>query len=88
MNAIICAAVRDPSTGTVITGFRHFDHHIRYKIEYNGLKFKDFTEEGFVDMYGEYHNREDALKIVLDNGQHFLKERNGCSSRLYSEGIY
>lgn len=90
MNAIICAAIRDPKSGKVIKGFRHFDCHMRHKIEYLKLKYEDFTEEGFIDKYGEYKTREEALKIVKMSGQYLILEGlgNPDSTELYSEGLY
>ena len=78
--------------GTLLVGARHWDNVMRqqYKLITRGEKFEHHNkwEEGFINQFGEFRNREEALKIVLESGQPFDKERNGCTMRLYSEGLY
>lgn len=87
MNAIICAAIRNPTTGQVIKGHRHFDSHMQHKLSYNKLDFLDFTEQGFIDMYGNYVSRTDALVIVRENSQ-YINEREVVGNELFSEALY
>jgi len=60
--------------------------NIRGGSDFKHLKGTDF-EEGFIDQFGDFLTREEAMQIVKENGQPFNKERNGCNKDLYSEGI-
>ena len=91
---IVCAAcIKD---GFIAVGPRHFDPTMREIIQYYGFaknipanELWHNWEQGFIDQWGRYYNREEAMKIVLENGQRFDKERNGGSGEdLYSEGLY
>lgn len=87
-NAIICAAIRNPITGTVIKGHRHFDEIMAHSAQHSGEDPIKFQEQGFIDMYGDFVDQKEALKIVKENGQFFDHERNVSSDERYSEGIY
>lgn len=90
---IVCAAMCFPD-GTVIASARHWDRVVRGLIDtVSFLKEKEdltnsLIEQGFIDTRGNFHNRADALDIVLTNGQPFDAERNGSKDKLYSEGLY
>ena len=88
---IVCAANRFGET--IIVGARHWDHRMRQQAEMmGGIKFLRSIgqeEQGFIDQFGDWHTREDAMRIVHRNGQRFDEERNGGScSALFSEGLY
>ena len=85
---IVCAAVR--SDTTIICGARHFDEIMGKQVEYIHLRSpsKIKWEQGFIDQFGKFHNRQDAMKIVLESGQPFDLIRNNCDKDLYSEGLY
>lgn len=87
-NAIICAANRNPKTNQIIKGFRHFDWHMRHKFDHYNVNGSEFTEQGFIDMYGNFVIRKNALKIVQENGQYFNSKENQSSTELFSEGLY
>lgn len=88
-NAIVCAAIRNSKTGDVVKGHRHGDSHMQHAIKVKNWCPQSFDEQGFIDMYGNYQSREDALKIVKENGQLWDEERNGSPSEwLFSEGLY
>ena len=87
MNAIICAAIRNPNTGQVIKGHRHFDCHMQHKLAFYNLNSFDFTEQGFIDMYGNYVSRTDALVITKENGQR-INEHEVVGNELFSEALY
>lgn len=88
---IVCAAIR---TGNhIITGARHFDEIMHQNV----FMYRSVTrsegfipwEQGFIDQFGNFHNRVDALQIVKENGQPFNAGHNrGSSNELYSEEIY
>lgn len=46
------------------------------------------SEQGFINQFGEFRTREEALKIALENGQPFDAKRNGSTNQLFSEGLY
>lgn len=87
---IVCAAIK--SGHTIITGARHFDTIMQPHVSIH----KDYTDEicikweqGFIDQFGNFYNRKDALQIVKESGQPFNAERNsGSGNELYSEGLY
>ena len=89
---IVCAAsiIEHNGKEILLVGARHFDSQMRNQIENLGLKNGDYKrkEQGFIDQFGYFHNRKEALKIVLENGQPFDPKRNGSNEELFSEGIY
>lgn len=89
---IVCAANRHKVFKTdILLGVRHWD-----KLMYNQVKSNrswnvfpsSSYEQGFINQFGEFRTREEAYKIVQENGQPFNTERNGCDKELYSEGLY
>ncbi len=77
----------------ILCGARHFDSVMRTQIDAMGgskalRKLHGSEDQGFIDQFGTYLSREDALAIVLANGQRFNPERNGSTDELYSEGLY
>jgi hypothetical protein len=93
---VVCASVRFGDL--ILSGARHFDSVMRTQLKvigsgdsHAGLKLARTLgkkEQGFVDQYGNFINRTDALFIVLKNGQKFDPERNGSETELFSEGLY
>ena len=89
---IVCAACLH--TGALIIGVRHWCPimHMTAKkmgITKNSELLSKFSYvEGFIDQYGVFVDRVEAMQIVLASGQPFFAERNGGSGKeLYSEGI-
>lgn len=84
---MVCAACRH--RGYIITGARHFDTVMRKQVDnYNGLTSYSNWEQGFIDQWGRFYNRVDAMKAVKESGQPFNAERNGGNGEeLYSEGF-
>lgn len=89
---IVCAACKFGDF--VATGPRHFDDTMfnqseAYYNSINGEREYSKWEQGFIDQFGNFYNREEAMKIVKENGQPFDIERNGQQDHtLYSEGLY
>lgn len=72
----------------IITGARHWDIIMRKTVDAIGIDDK-MCEQGFINQFGEFLTRKEAMKVVKENGQPFKEERNGKQSKeLYSEGIY
>ena len=84
---VVCAANRFPD-GTVLLGARHWDKWMCDMA--NRLGIKGGTEEqGFINQFGEFLTREEAMEVVRRNKQPFDVRRNGGDSKtLFSEGIY
>ena len=90
MNSIIvCAANRlkaDPNV--IILGIRHYDKFMRDSIARMGKEPHNmYWEQGFVDQYGKFYNRIDALALAKENSQ----IRRSCGSgdrQLFSENLY
>lgn len=77
----------------ILVGARHWDQRMRQQAELMGgikhLRTLGKEEQGFIDQFGDYYSREDAMEIVLKNGQRFDKKRNGGgTSALFSEGLH
>lgn len=83
---IVCAANRFPD-GLIICGARHWDNLMCRQADALGVKAGQ-EEQGFVNQFGEFRTRRQALLIVQATGQKFDQGRNGASDELYSEGIY
>lgn len=79
----------DNEVEILITGARHFDSIMcdLYKALEGVLVNKGHENQGFIDRYGQWHDRKAALKIALAAGQvdvnksYFLDE-------LQSEDLY
>lgn len=76
----------------VVCGIRHRDRIMRGHINELKRRYPDMNthecEEGFLTSDGEFVTREEAMAIVLNNGQRYFPERNGCTRELFSEGIH
>jgi len=86
---VVCAANRHKD-GLMLVGARHWDRVMvaQFKlINTFNVKPTDF-EQGFINQFGEFLTREEALVIVMENGQPFNAERNGSKTELFSEGLY
>lgn len=90
---IVCAAIRRKDH--IITGARHFDKimHDQLAMYYarNNDEPTNDWEQGFIDQFGNFYNRQAAMKVVKSGRQAFIfnEERNrGSGKNLYSEGLY
>lgn len=87
---IVCAAIKRDEI--VICGARHFDEIMRMHVvtyHQEGLGKRPQWEQGFIDQFGKFYNRQDAMIIVKESGQPLDNERNsGDGKDLYSEGLY
>ncbi len=88
---IICAAIKDTSTGQVFYGLRHEDiYDIMHCFGYNTTA--DFLVEGFVDNRNNFYNRHEAFIWAHQIGQlseTVLRYKNDHDEgELYSEDLY
>lgn len=82
---IVCAATKD-SVGLVVPSVRHHDtlsHRIRDIIGYG---FREPPIQGFVDNFGVFVDRFEALKIAQEANQ--IIKKTTPFDRLFSEDIY
>lgn len=77
---IVCAAIKNNEV--IIAGARHFDMVMQSSLEIlrDNVSLGKF-QQGFIDQYGNFYNRQEAMKIVKESGQPFNAKRN-------SEGLY
>lgn len=84
---VVCAACK--LDGVVVCGARHWDKVMRAQAGAIGVKIPFKGEEGFIDQFGDFLSRKEAMEIVKKNGQRFDIERNGeRDDELFSEGLY
>lgn len=81
---IVCAANRHKSTGVMLIGSRHWSKAMHQQCDMMNLDDKQF-EQGFIDQYDQFLNREDAKRIAIKNGQKLIGKDWGV---LYSENLY
>jgi hypothetical protein len=84
---VVCAACRKDNI--ILAGARHYDKVMRSQARFMGMSMLEF-EEGFIDQFGDFLTREEAMKIAIAAGQKVDIER-GCGGdreELYSEGLY
>lgn len=82
---IVCAANKWDD-GTIIIGVRHWDKFMHKQADAYGISSKKH-EQGFIDQYGVFMTREEALELALKNGQR-IRRCGGDSKELYSENLY
>lgn len=88
---VVCAANRYGDL--IVCGARHHDKIMNKQIailKALGREMKPTKGyQGFIDQYGVFMSREEALIIAKESGQPFDQERNSGNGKvLYSEGIY
>jgi hypothetical protein len=84
---VVCAANRLEG-GVILCGARHWDDVMCAQAEAMGIKGGN-EEQGFIDQFGTFLTREEAMQIVIESGQTFDADRNGgAGSALFSEGLY
>lgn len=85
---IVCAAIKD-NNGQVVCGARHFDQIMISTIE----NLKSFNtsnvEQGFIDQYGNFYNREQSLEIATNSKQiNNRRPKTNPLNQLFSEDLY
>ena len=88
LETITQAAIRDPKTGEVYTGWRHC--FIGLEMIQKGYCKKPYpggSAQGFVTNTGRFVSREEALKIATDAKQKIIK-KHGNPNLLYSEDVW
>lgn len=87
---IVCAANRLDET--IVLGARHFDSRMHATIqELRALGDERKwarSEQGFIDQFGKWHDRESALIIADAADQVRVKTGGANSKELFSEDLY
>lgn len=86
---IVCAAIRHKETQLIICGPRHYDSTMRALMTATGgIKehWKGNCDQGFIDQFGQFINREDAWKIAEQQNQ--IRCQVSSPGTLYSENLY
>ena len=84
---VVCPACKLDSV--MVCGARHFDHVMRNQMNHmdQDLDWKK-AEQGFIDQFGYFLTRKEAMQIVKGTNQPFNAGRNGGTAYLFSEGLY
>ena len=85
---IVAAAMRMKDS-SIVVGIRHFSPDMR-AIMKRAYGEKDYhlqvAEQGFVDQYGAFYDREAAWIVAEREGQ--IREQVSVPGTLYSENLY
>lgn len=92
---IVCAAclLKFGDERIILAGARHFDSVMMSQLNMfdegflNHIRVSDW-EQGFIDQYGVFMDRKEAMKVAMASGQPLDLERNGDDEELYSEGLH
>lgn len=86
---VVAAACRVGET--LVVSARHFDLLMHQQIKQLGMA-KDFrakAEQGFIDQFGEFMDRFEALEVARAAGQlNVRRPKTFPQDRLFSEDIY
>lgn len=86
---IVCAANRFIPTGDIICSARHYDENMVRQMHMSNIPWKEVkdVEQGFIDQFGVFMDREEAHKVATEAGQ--IKYRcGGDIKELFSENLY
>lgn len=81
----MCAAIRYENM--LVAGPRHFDDVMRSQLQNNKPAARG--EQGFVDQYGTFYNRTEALAVAKEAGQlNTVRPKTFPENELFSEDLY
>ena len=86
---VVCAAIRFGDI--ILAGARHWDSVMRTQrltIGIKVLRSAGKEEQGFINQFGEFLDRYEAMALVKETGQKFNIKHNNGDSYLFSEGLY
>jgi hypothetical protein len=88
---VVCAAIKfydqRYDKEIVVTSARHYDRLMHETLKMIGRDYLKEIEQGFIDQFGNFLTREEALEIATRNGQ-IYRRCGGDHVRLYSENLY
>ena len=82
---VVCAACRMGKH--IVLGARHFDAPMRQQMSNTSCNWK-LAEQGFINQFGEFLTREEAVKVVHESGQQTRTEKAKIGDALFSEDLY
>jgi len=96
---IVCAANKHKDRDIMLIGARHWDklmhkqwEEVKKLVFYDTLGRPDLNHfdfiQGFIDNMGDFHTREEALKIATEANQILKKTGGEGSVQLFSEDLY
>ena len=89
---VVCAALQNHA-GEIVCGARHYDKIMQIGIKARTTLFTNSfraenTTQGFINQFGEFLTRREAMAAVKASGQPFDIKRNQGDVFLTSEGLY
>ena len=92
---VVCAACKHPKLNLMLVGARHWDKVMTQQYKMLCWEAKDAVatfewDQGFINQFGEFLTREEAMIAAKEFGQPIDIE-HGCGGDeeiLYSEGLY
>ena len=74
----------------IFCGARHFSNAMVSQIKASNFTREEIqrSEQGFIDNYDRFWNREQAYEIMKITGQKMIEEDLTAGSQLFSENLY
>ena len=87
---VVCAACVHPNDPTAMcVGPRHWDKTMFHQVEKMGYIGTSIWKQGFIDQFGVFMDRKEAMIVAKASGQPLDLKRNGPDdTKLCSEGLY
>lgn len=95
---VVCSANRHRISGVIVCGARHYDDLIMRKVmrALGGFPYWNNCDQGFIDQWGTYMDRTEAMQVALAAGQVHRRSRDTVTDvgpdandpELYSEDLY
>ena len=88
---IVAAACKHTKSDLICVGARHWDKvmNLQYMNLRPILQNKSHWMDGFINQFGEFLDRGEAMEVVKESGQPLNLDRNGGNDLiLFSEGLY
>lgn len=82
---VVCAANRYGDL--IVCGARHFDMVMRAQIKAANIE-RSVPEQGFIDQWGVFMDREEALLVATAAGQINVRRPKSPGNELFSEDLY
>jgi hypothetical protein len=84
---LVCAANKYED-GTIIIGVRHYDRFMQAQLDNLPRLYKmPPAEQGFIDQFGMFYTRVQALVLAEKNNQ-IIRHCGGDGNKLFSENLY
>ena len=87
VRVVVCAA--NSYDGLIICGARHYDTIMCKQIKAFNDGFNFEAVQGFIDQWGVFMDRKEALQVATDAGQINVRRPKGLPlTELFSEDLY